>query len=478
MASTLNLATLKTPGVYIDEVSLFPPSVAQVETAIPAFIGYTEIAQNKVPNDLINKPKRITSLLEYEQYFGKAPKEGVSITVDIKQTAVGGVFGASVNATINETTRSPHILYYAMQLFYGNGGGDCYIVSVGPQAGTVTLGASTGTGLRRGLEEISKVDEPTLILFPESSKLSDTDYKSLHSDALLFCENLKDRFVVMDAMSDATETATAAATDFRDNRSGSNNLKYGAAYTPFLMTNIDFLYDEALVEVDHKLDGVASIYDAAKMSGITDMVLKSKAILAVIDLVNILPPSPAVVGTYAAVDNQRGVWKAPANVGLNNVVAPTYFITDKEQENLNVDATSGKSINAIRSFTGKGTLIWGARTLAGNDNEWKYVSVRRFFNMVEESIKKASAQFVFEPNDANTWVKVRAMIENFLTLQWRAGALAGAKPEHAFFVSVGLGKTMTAQDILNGIMIVEIGMAVVRPAEFIVLRFSHKMQES
>jgi hypothetical protein len=135
-------------------------------------------------------------------------------------------------------------------------------------------------------------------------------------------------------------------------------------------------------------------------------------------------------------------------------------------------------VNAIRSFTGKGILVWGARTLAGNDNEWRYVSVRRFFNMVEESVKKASGQYVFEPNDANTWAKVRAMIENFLLLQWRAGALQGSKPEQAFYVNVGLGTTMTALDILEGRMIVEIGMAVVRPAEFIILRFSHKMPEA
>ena len=98
--------------------------------------------------------------------------------------------------------------------------------------------------------------------------------------------------------------------------------------------------------------------------------------------------------------------------------------------------------------------------------------------MVEESTKKASAQFVFEPNDANTWVKVKAMIENFLTIQWRDGALMGAKAEDAFFVKVGLGETMTQDDVLNGKMIVEIGMAAVRPAEFIILRFSHKMIES
>jgi hypothetical protein len=153
-------------------------------------------------------------------------------------------------------------------------------------------------------------------------------------------------------------------------------------------------------------------------------------------------------------------------------------LTSAEQEDLNVDPVAGKSVNVIRYFTGKGTLIWGARTLKGNDNEWRYVSVRRFYNMVEESVKKASESLVFEPNDANTWVRTRSMIENYLTRLWRAGALAGAKPEQAFFVKVGLGETMTNSDILEGRMIVEIGMAVVRPAEFIILKFSHKMQES
>jgi phage tail sheath protein FI len=191
-----------------------------------------------------------------------------------------------------------------------------------------------------------------------------------------------------------------------------------------------------------------------------------------------LPPSAAVAGVYARVDSTRGVWKAPANVGLSYVVKPTVRITNDIQDGLNVDTVAGKSVNAIRSFTGKGIIVWGARTLAGNDNEWRYVSVRRFFNMVEESVKKASDQFVFESNDANTWVRIRSMIENFLTNQWKAGALAGATTDDAYYVKVGLNQTMTADDILNGIMNVEIGMAVVRPAEFIVLKFSHKMQES
>jgi phage tail sheath protein FI len=192
----------------------------------------------------------------------------------------------------------------------------------------------------------------------------------------------------------------------------------------------------------------------------------------------VLPPSAAIAGVYAATDNERGVWVAPANRSLNSVVGPKVNVTAEDQANLNVDVTAGKSINAIRSFTGKGTLVWGARTLAGNSNEWRYIPVRRLFNMVEESVKKATEFVVFEPNDKNTWVRTKAMIENFLNQIWRAGGLAGAKAEHAYIVKVGLGETMTSLDILEGRMIIEIHMAAVRPAEFIILRFMHKLQES
>jgi phage tail sheath protein FI len=165
-------------------------------------------------------------------------------------------------------------------------------------------------------------------------------------------------------------------------------------------------------------------------------------------------------------------------VGIRSVIGPVVKINHQEQELLNVDASTGKSINALRVFTGKGTLVWGARTLAGNDNEWRYVPVRRLYIYIEESVKKATEFVVFEPNDANTWLRTKTMIENFLTTLWRDGALAGAKTDDAFFVKVGLGETMTSIDILEGRMNIEIGLAAVRPAEFIILKFSHKLQES
>jgi phage tail sheath protein FI len=216
----------------------------------------------------------------------------------------------------------------------------------------------------------------------------------------------------------------------------------------------------------------------AKITPFFNSIFEARLKEAFLSIPLILPPSPAVAGVYASVDRNRGVWKAPANVSLNSVKKPEVQLSDLDQEDFNVDAENGKSINCIRQFVGRGNLVWGARTLAGNNNEWRYVNVRRFFNMVEESCQNAARQFVFEPNDANTWVRVKGMIDNYLTNLWRVGALQGAKPEHAFYTAVGLNQTMTQDDILNGLLIVEIGLAVVRPAEFIILRFSHKLAVS
>ncbi|NNK88580.1 MAG: phage tail sheath family protein, partial [Flavobacteriaceae bacterium] len=204
----------------------------------------------------------------------------------------------------------------------------------------------------------------------------------------------------------------------------------------------------------------------------------SKLIDELWSTINLLPPSSAMAGIYTAVDNDRGVWKSPANISVANVIKPTVNITHDEQENLNVDAVSGKSINAIRTFPGVGTMVWGGRTLDGNSLDWRYINVRRTMIMLEQSIKLALRAYVFEPNDANTWVTVKSMIVNFLTQKWNQGALAGATPEDAFGVQVGLGTTMTSSDILEGRMLIVVNLAIVRPAEFIVVSFEQEMQKS
>ena len=485
------MATLSTPGVYIEEISKFPPSVAAVATAIPAFIGYTEQA-SKDGESLTLRPTRISSLLEYELFFGRTePETGIVVTIVETQDATGNTTDEAISAAIPDPeTLSRHIMYYSLQAYFANGGGPCYIVSVGG-FGNVGLGGQpppATPGLLNGLAALENEDEPTLIVFPEAQGglAVDVDKFTLINDALAQCRKLQDRFLIADLHVNGEGLTTSgdvmdASTDFRGGVI-SPSLRYGAVYFPNIRTVFDYDYADDGVTIAHNLNGVAG--DGQHNDATLDTLETSEGALfnrikAVIGAFPVtLPPSAAIAGIYAGVDDRRGVWKAPANEGLNAVSGLTFKVTDEIQEGLNVDTTAGKSINAIRAFTGRGILVWGARTLDGNSNEWRYVPVRRFFNMVEESTKKASGRFVFEPNDANTWVKVRAMIENFLLLQWRAGALAGAKPEHAFFVKVGLNQTMTALDILEGRMNVEIGMAVVRPAEFIILKFSHKMQES
>lgn len=692
--------TYKTPGVYVEEIPKLPPSVAQVETAIPAFIGYTEKAE-KNGESLINTPTRINSMVEFIQYYGgDLMPETINVSLDDENNY------SVLEITIPAGER--FYMYDSLRLFFDNGGGDCYIVSVGLFETTTAVAVGdendpvNSRGLRVGLKALEKYDEPTIILFPDAGLLADAgEFYSLQQMAIAQCAKLQDRVCILDLRELTADSVNDAVVEFR-NSIGINNLKYAGAYTPWLYTtytrdvnyeqfastvtdgdtpanpipdlgvitsdtnlnalvrsvedsiadiavvqsNIDAVCDAAnngtipanaidpleannikdrykmfvdamkeavpanvddrfndmlafvrntakrlqamafsntnltsdlnsyaaspslwrgavtdLIKIEKNPDvwalsgsandaAVDALYTAAPAINITwlgaavntignaggngknydgnppgpaltDLTLAliiEPDIKSAIDKLslfadtivgaantykksvqdnlynnhpiigsivknikkqlNILPPSGAIAGVYARVDNARGVWKAPANESINSVLEPVDQITAEEQSNLNVDAVAGKSINAIRAFTGKGTLVWGARTLAGNDNEWRYVSVRRFFNMVEESSKKSTEVFVFEPNDANTWVKVQGMLENFLTTLWRQGALQGAKPEHAFYVAVGLGKTMTALDILEGRMIVEIGMAVVRPAEFIILRFSHKMAES
>ena len=316
-----------------------------------------------------------------------------------------------------------------------------------------------------------------------------------------------DRFVIMDVLYNPDNDLRAASDDFRKIAASAEQAKYGAAYFPYLSTTIPFKYDENSIVVTGSLETLAATSAppvvvevtaapapeetapprarrgspaASGAQGFADLpnATQNQIKQKIKELGVELPPSSAVAGVYARVDNTRGVWKAPANEPLNHVKAPVIRITDDEQKDLNIDVNAGKSINAIRSFIGKGTKIWGARTLAGNDNEWRFVNIRRFFNMVEESVKKSTYWAVFEPNDINTWTKVRAMIENYLIMKWKDGALAGVKPNDAFFVRVGLGQTMSQEDVLEGRMIVEIGLAVVRPAEFIILKFSHKLQVS
>ncbi len=503
MASVLKRST---PGVYIEEISTFPPSVAEVETAIPAFIGYTEKADRFAIGDLKLIANKINNFSEFEQFYGGAPIEtNNSISVSVKDFG-GGSYDVGFSYTV--ANRSKHILYYCVKHFYDNGGVTCFIVSVDTYAGAAGAIKKTDfTDPNKGLEVVAEIDEVTLLVIPEANRIDDPTtvditvtpkalpgaYKEIVGKMIAQASTLKDRFALIDPFmvtpknsSDPNGDIDKDITIIRECTATVTENRYAAAYYPNVVSTYGYRYDFDNLEIDTYTwlgEGTNPfpIANNTKMSAVpggSGSILYNKVKTDLASHYVLLPPSAAIAGLYTRIDSTKGVWKAPANETIYSIIGPEIAISSREQENLNVDPNSGKSINVIRSFPGYGTLVWGARTLNGNDNEWRYISVRRFFNMVEESIKKSIQWAVFEPNTINTWVKVQAMIENYLFLKWREGALAGVKPEQAFFVRVGLPATMSSTDVLEGRMNVEIGMAVARPAEFIILKFSQLLQQS
>ena len=483
---------IMTPGVYIEEKGAFPNSIIEVETAIPAFIGYTEKASRK-SKSLLNRPTRITSLMEYVELFGEDnnPRFKLALATANSRDTIE-ILGKKWAIDLKATYKT--FFYNSIRLFYANGGSTCYIVSVGTCDDNQEVKLNRGEMLD-GLEMLEKEQEPTMVVVPEAVNLPMEDCYEVYVAVLRHCCEMQNRIGILDVHEGYKERESDVQSDkdvinsFRMHI-GSENLMYGAAYYPWLETNIVQNSEVSLENLDESVD-LAAILPESAVSGVLEntAIDRHTALLSVsptyvelmqiiTEKLNLLPPSSAMAGLYTMVDNNRGVWKAPANISINNVIKPAVNITHEQQEILNVDAISGKSINAIRTFQGIGTLVWGGRTLDGNSLDWKYINVRRTMIMLEQSIKLALRAYVFEPNDANTWVTVKSMIVNFLTDMWKKGALAGSSPDDAFAVNVGLGSTMTAIDILEGKMNVTVKVAVTRPAEFIVVTFQQQMQKS
>lgn len=611
---------MKTPGVYIVEKNAFPNSVVEVATAVPAFIGYTEKAKNGTKS-LQNLPFKISSLAEYERYFGGAPipmfnlkedtenqtsfiyadfkayfdqqinnenqfssltsivtdavkaekdledatedkKEeskkvyekkfkiasdstfgyitlidkfisilkNLEVKIDDKdpiKTNYDTVIALKVKADLKASELEPaltaliatiktydvskiankyyilersdkHTLYHNLKFFFANGGGLCYIVSVGGY--TDDLDKDTFV---RAIDTLLKEQEPTMVLAPEAVNLTRQDCYDVQNAVADHCGKNQNRITIMnvhDGYKDRKDPDGDVVAKFREKIS-TPFVHYSTSYYPWLNTSIvsdkeisfenineeDLPKFQALLSLsiptlDLYIDQVNSAAKTVDLSTLDKILsnqhqLYSETLKEMLRQINLLPPAAAMAGIYTLVDNTKEVWKAPANIGLSNVISPAVNISHSEQEDLNVPL-DGKAVNAIRYFIGEGIKVWGARTLDGNSLDWRYINVRRTMIMLEESIKNAAKAFVFEPNTANTWVSIRSMIGNFLNGIWKRGGLAGAVPEDAFNVYIGLGETMTSEDILEGIMKITVKVAVVRPAEFIEITFQQQMQKS
>ena len=521
----------KTPGVYIKEKNAFPNSVVEAETAIPVFIGLTQKAQDGTES-LLMKPVKISSMTEYAKYFGDAPAmEFVLSVIDKKEkdeTLL--IYDTTKNAGLKATLKGNlYTLYYQMVLFFANGGGTCYVVSMGDYTKKLS-DVYTAVNKEAVFSNLKKVQDITMLVVPEAVNVDEC--MNIYSDILGHCEE-KNRFAILDIpLKDAEGVVLSDPVEAFRNTIGANHLSFAAAYYPWLETsvlsdnditgevmvwdydwtklNLEYFFDENSTVSNFMKEAFDNIHKGTKTIQIEDegnpgkkktqevpltddelaqmkndlhnallQVWPEYQLLAkkVKDYLNLLPPSAAMAGIYTMVDSTRGVWKAPANVSVNYVNKPHAVIDNKAQEELNMPM-NGKAINAIRSFVGEGIKVWGARTLNGNSQDWRYINVRRTMSFLEISVKNAARAYVFEPNDANTWINMKCMIDNFLRSVWMRGGLAGSTPEEAYSVHVGLGDTMTADDILEGILRITVLVAISHPAEFIEITFQQQMQKS
>lgn len=455
------MAQYKTPGVYVQEENAFGSSILANATAVPVLIGFTEKMTPPNGESLsiikdsgnVRTPVLIKSMLEYTQTFGGPDKTG---TIYVIENGIVPQSYYTAEIKKNQNSYIPGLLHPSVANYFANGGGSCYIVSLG----TYDNANVDNVKIDFIKKAIEMAEQSTLILPTDLIRYGDKNYYNWCSQFIDYCNETKKHFCVLDVIMDASSSVLNPK-DAESYRENVNSIapKYAAAYFPYLKSLTPYAYDEDRVYFNQtplKPDNV-------KIEEIVKFLASN--------FIN-MPSSPFMAGIYNRLDNANGVWTPPANVAPTGVRGPLVNLTDQQQKGFNVDATSGKSINAIRNFTGKGTLVWGARTNDGNSLDWRYVNVKRLFISMETDISKALQAYVFKANVHNTWVEVKTIIDSYLFSLFQDGAFAGQTPETSYQLSIGVGETMTEEDVLNGYMRVSIQVAPVRPAEFIELTFS------
>jgi uncharacterized protein len=389
-----------------------------------------------------------------------------------------------------------------------------------------------------GIAVAASARGPTMLVVPEACQLNLADYGSVAFAMLTQAGTLQDRVAIFDLpgclSANSFELLTTAQNDFWSAIAPAvAGASYGAAYAPAVNASIvtanDLSYTQLAATggndaINAMLTASAvQLYQAPQLAavqaaiatafppsaGITgngaqysadgsaypscaprqtlaqwhaaldDMLANALPLYQQIkqsmaDILNVQPPSGIVAGIWAKNDAQTGVWNAPANIALASVDSPLWLLFDDQQGGFNVPL-NGLAVNILRAQPGRGTVVWGARTLDGNSQDFRYLQVRRELIYIGQTITNALQTYVFAPNDATTWATVSASISGFLTGLWQQGGLMGDKAGDAFQVQCGLGTTMTGQNVLDGYMIVSVTLTITRPAEFIQLSFSQAM---
>lgn len=402
------------PDVYVEEVSAGARPIEAVGTSTAGFVG-------KAPNAKVhlNEAYPINNWTEFVKEFCTEQKDN--------------------EENLLETTHLAEAIYG----FFLNGGTRCYVVNV-PEGQSIAGGGRQ----KSGLQLLEQVDEVAIVCAPGYTDASSFDAVISH------CENLKDRVAILDAPEDIDsaklDLLKKVGTPPATGRAAAGTSAAAGAAAPAAPAPADGLKPR------QSDGGFAAFYFPW---------IQVRSPLPPNDLL-FVPPSGHVAGVWARTDATRGVHKAPANEAVRGALKLAYGMTRSEQGELNQ-----LGINCIRMFPREGIRIWGARTLAPSASEWRYLNVRRLFNMIEESIALNTRWIVFEPNDMTLWKSIRRDVSAFLIRLWRDGALMGATPEQAFFVKCD-AETNPPEVVDAGQVIAIIGIAPVKPAEFVVFRIS------
>lgn len=415
------------PGVYVEEVPPLSRPIAGVGTSTPGFIGVIpdtihlpaspagtdsdEIKQrgykhvSYTVNAEAKQAYRITSWGQYVKLFGDFVGESSAAAVTTGNPAV---------------TPSQRHLAHAVYGFFNNGGSSCYVVRI-----------TAGTQLDNALASLAAIDDIAMIVAPGLSGA--TEYSKL----IAHCELLKDRVAILDSVASDNAFDSGDFSKLESPATSSTvgrpqNSTYAAFYFPWLQ-----VFDPATSLIQSATKGDGLVY---------------------------VPPSGHIAGIYARTDATRGVFKAPANEALQGVTGLKYLLSQADQDSLN-----DNGVNLIRPLVGA-LRVWGGRTVGGDANgEYRYISTRRYFNYLRESIDQGTQFVVFEPNSSALWERIKRTVGGFLLREWRSGALFGTTPEKAFFVKCD-ADTNPPEVREAGQVVTEIGVAIVKPAEFVIFR--------
>ncbi|MEN4128702.1 phage tail sheath C-terminal domain-containing protein [Serratia marcescens] len=411
----------KAPGIYIDELEALSFSIGNAPTAVPVFVVGNSDSEPWWGS--LGVPAKINSFNDFLQYENEENAFSQTVSLSAFWQKRWGRPGPAHHPLLRNAKGKEHRGYTpgdpwnskfapSLKAYFDNGGGYCYVCP------------------NNQLDSIKDLPDVTLIV--------QCGQKDHTADIMALCQPGSGLFALLDGPQDE---GTFDKIEFKKQYDQLVPSDCAAIYYPWLKANWTL--------PDNAGNPTTNIH--------------------------LVAPSAVAAGLICKTDQQHGTWKSPANVPISAGLTPAVKVGDATQALYTDTAKTKISVNMFRTFPGRGSLVWGARTMTTDGNNWAYINVRRTFDMVERNIAAALEVVLFEPNGQATWEAVRAAIENYLFNLWNQGALYGESPAKGYFIHIGENITMSQADIADGILRVRIGLAVVRPAEFVILEFTQQV---